>query len=99
MVLGPADQKIGLWQPFGQGQLVPGWQAPGHRELGPGFSEIGQLQDGLNRLLDRGPDEGASVDQKEIGFLGGLGRGEAKAAQKTQKPFAVDQVFGAAQGD
>ena len=54
--------------------------------------------DGVDGFLLGGVDEGAGVDDEEVGLLGG-GAGVAGGEEVAKHDFGVDEVFGAAEGD
>ncbi len=57
------------------------------------------FEDGIDRFLFGGVDEGAGVDDDDVG-IGGIG-GDlgAGAVEQAHHDFAIDQVLGAAEGD
>src|SRR5581483_965941 len=59
----------------------------------------GEADDRVDRLLLRGVDEAAGVDDNDVGGLGSRDRDVLAGAQHTADPLAVGDVLRAAQGD
>ena len=84
----------------GGGQLVAValGHAPGDHQAGAGRTPVGEVEDGVDRLLAGGLDEGAGVDHHQVGVLGALGRLVAVRRQGAGQLVRVDLVLRAAQG-
>ena len=59
----------------------------------------GHLEDGVDRFLLGRVDEGAGVDDEDIGGFGVGGDARAGAVEQAHHDLAVDEVFGAAEAD
>ena len=57
------------------------------------------LEDGVHGLLLGGIDEGAGVDDDDVGVGGGLGQRGAVVVDQAHHDLGVDEVLGAAEGD
>jgi hypothetical protein len=66
------------------------------RPAGATAFELGQLEDGVHRLLARPIDEGAGVDDEALGLLGARGGREAGRREHPQHQLGIDLVLGAA---
>ena len=87
----PRDRQYG-WVGFLY-QIFLKTQTAGHHYLAI-FRE--SLADGIERLLDRGVDEAAGVDDDEVGAGVGLGGFVAFGAQLREDALGVDECLGAA---
>ena len=70
-----------------------------HAARPPGFFQIEHLADDPIRLLARGIDEGAGVDDDEIGPLRLGNELPAVLAQQPEHPLAIDEILRAPQAD
>ena len=59
----------------------------------------GHFEDGVDRLLLGGVDEGAGVDDEDLGLFGTGGEARAGAVEQAHHDLGIDEVFGAAEGD
>ncbi len=59
----------------------------------------GHFEDGRDRLLLGGVDEGTGVDDEDFGVLGAGGEARAGAVEEAHHDLGVDEVFGAAERD
>ena len=57
------------------------------------------FEDGVDRLLLGGVDEGAGVDDEDFGFFRAGGETGAGAVEQAHHDLGIDEVFGAAEGD
>lgn len=65
-----------------------------------GFLFVHILQDGVDGLFFGGLNEAAGVDDDDIGIgVALMGGGDVVAVELTEEDFAVNEVFGAAEGD
>ena len=64
-----------------------------------GFAEFGGLQDGVHALFLCGVDEGAGVDDYDVGLGGVVGDLDAVLKERTEHDFGIHEVLGAAQGN
>ena len=78
-------------------------EAAGDDEL-LGSAAVGDLvldhfENGVDGLLLGGIDEGASIDDEDVGVFGGGGEVGAIVMQEAHHDLGVDEVLGAAEGD
>ncbi len=76
-------------------------QASGNDEflgLAAGFVR-GHFEDGVDRFLLRAFDEGAGIDDDDVGVFGAAGEFGSGAREQAHHDFAVDEVLGAAEAD
>jgi hypothetical protein len=73
-------------------------EAAGDDELaGATFSFVARhFENGVDRLLLGGVDEGAGVDDEDFGILRMRGEARASAIQQAHHHLGIDEVFGAA---
>ena len=100
--LGELDAAFGALDD-GEGALVALRHAAGDDELlallaGGGLA-VAHLVDGLERLVLRGVDEGAGIDDDHVGLGGVRGHGHAGLGEVADHDLGIDQVLGATQGD
>ena len=69
-----AGDEVDLGQRVAQLVAVALGHATGDDEAGAGAAAVGQSQDGVDRLLAGGLDEGARVDHDEVGARRGRRR-------------------------
>ena len=60
---------------------------------------LDHLEDGVDGFLLGGVDEGAGVDDEDVGVFGAGGELAAGAMEQAHHDLGVDEVFGAAEGD
>ena len=60
---------------------------------------LDHLKDGIDALLLGGVDEGAGVDDEDLGVFGALGQLGAVVVKQAHHDLGVDEVFGAAERD
>ncbi len=69
----------------------------------PGFfpqaALLVRVEDGVDGFLLRGVDEGAGIDDEDIGFVGIGGDVHAAAGGVAEHDLGIDEVLGAAEGD
>jgi hypothetical protein len=92
-----AGHQIGLGEGVGQLVAVALGQAAGDDQPGALLPGVGQREDGLDRLLPGGVDEGARVDDHEVGDSGVIGRHHALGEEGADDLLGVDLVLGAAE--
>ena len=94
------DEEVDFREVFGQLRAVALHQAAGHHQALGGIAllEAGQIQDGVHRFFTGRLDEGAGIDQQEIGGRRRTGDLPARPGEAPQHDFRVHQVLGAAQG-
>jgi len=61
-----------------------------------GGFEAGHFEDGVDGFLLGGVNEGAGVDDEDVGFFGMSGEASAGAVEQAHHDLGVDEVFGAA---
>ena len=70
-----AHHQVDLGQRGGELVAVALGQASRHHQARPVVTGGGEVEDGVDRLLAGGLDEGAGVDHHEIGVVGRVGAG------------------------
>ena len=60
---------------------------------------LDHLEDGVDRLLLGGVDEGAGVDDEDVGVFGTGGKLGAVVVEQAHHHFGVDEIFRAAERD
>ena len=60
---------------------------------------LDHLEDGVDGLLLGGVDEGAGVDDDDLGVFGSGGEFGSVVVEEAHHDLGVDEVFGAAEGD
>ena len=71
--------------------------AAGDDEAGARPAGVAQGQDGLDRLLSGGLDEGAGVDNHDVGLVGGCRRHQTVGDQRAHELVGIDLVLRAAE--
>jgi len=89
---------VHLGQGGGQLVAVTLGQAAGDGQTGPHGTGLGQLQDGVDGLLAGRLDEGARVDDDQVGGLRAVGPLVPLRLEAAAQLLRVDLVLGAAQG-
>ena len=76
-------------------------QASGNDELlcTAGGFEASHFQDSVDRFLLGGVNEGAGIDDEDVGLPGIGGEAGAGLLQQAHHDFAIHQIFGAAEAD
>ena len=93
----PGDE-VDLGQGVAQLVAVALRHASGDHEAGAGPAPVGQRQDGLDRFLAGGVDEGTGVDHNEIGRVRALGAVIPLSSEIALQLVGVDLVLRAPQG-
>ena len=96
-----ADDGVDLGDVFLDFVAIALDEASGDDEL-LGFAMrlmAGHLEDGVDRFLLGRVDEGAGVDDQDVGGFGVAGDARAGVVEQAHHDFAVDEVFGAAEAD
>src|SRR5688572_16398229 len=96
-----AEEEVDLGQRFQQFGLVPlDHTADGdERTAVPFLLQPPRIDDRVDRLLLRGVDESARVDDDDVRFAKVVGRGPAMREQLGDVPLRVDRVLVAAESD
>ena len=97
--LASADDRVDLGDVFLDFVAVALDEASGNDEL-LGFAvrlKTGHLEDGVDRFLLGRVDEGAGVDDQDVGGRWIVGDPRAGVVEQAHHDFAVDEVFGAAE--
>ncbi len=90
---GEADDGVGFWQCRRQLVAVALGHAAGDDQLRIGALRVGEGERDVDRLLTRGFDERARVDDDEIRILGRHGRRETVGEQGRDDLVAIDGVL------
>ena len=93
-----AHDQVDLGQRRAELVTVALRQASRHDQARPVVTGGGEVEDGVDRLLPGGLDEGAGVDDHEIGIVGRGGGLVAVAPQRPGQLVRVDLVLGTTQG-
>jgi hypothetical protein len=72
--------------------------APGDDQLGAILARVAEGKDGVDRFLARRFDEGAGVDDDDVGLIGGARRREPVGQQRSDQLVGIDLVLRAAEG-
>lgn len=97
-----ADKGVNVWHEAGEFLREPLGQAAGNDDflffaLGSAFlAGIDGIVNGSDRFLLRHVDEGACVDDEDVGKLRLRGHGHASLLEVTNHDFGIDKVFSAA---
>ncbi len=93
-----AGHEIDLGESVVQLVAVPLGHAARDDQAGAGAAAISQVQDGVDRLLTSGLDEGARVDHDEVGRLGVRGAAVSLRSEIALELVGIDLVLRAPQG-
>ena len=96
-----AEEVVDLGHLLGELARVALRQAPGDDELlaGADLLVLGELEDGVDRLLLRLADEAARVDDDDLGLVRLVDDAPAAAGRDAEHHLGVDPVLDAAEAD
>ncbi len=79
------SDQVDLGKNFSELCARTGREAAGHDEAGTRTADLRKVEDRVDRLLPRGVDEGAGVDDDKVGALGIRGRDVSVANQRARQ--------------